>query len=252
MRHCIIPDVQAKAGVPLDHLSFAGQYIAEKKPEVIICLGDFADMPSLSSYDVGKKSFEGRNYIQDIKAAHTAMNILMTPIHNAMKKDKSWKPRLVLTLGNHEERIERAIENDRKLEGLISTNDLKYEDWGWEVIPFLEVKVIDNVAYSHYFTSGVMGRPVASAKALTTKKHMSCIMGHHQSTELDMSSIRADGKPIISMFAGCYYQHDEAYMGPQGNTGHRQIWMLHEVKDGFFYPMAVSLNYLKQKYRKTK
>ena len=44
--HIVIPDVQAKPGVPLDHLTWGGNYIAEKKPDAIICIGDFADMPS--------------------------------------------------------------------------------------------------------------------------------------------------------------------------------------------------------------
>lgn len=45
-RHLVIPDVQAKDGVPLDHLEWIGRYIADKRPDVIVCIGDFADMPS--------------------------------------------------------------------------------------------------------------------------------------------------------------------------------------------------------------
>ena len=60
MKHLVIPDVQAKPGVPLEHLDWLGQYIVAKKPDVVVCLGDFADMESLSSYDVGKRSYEGR------------------------------------------------------------------------------------------------------------------------------------------------------------------------------------------------
>ena len=57
----VIPDVQCKEGVDISHLEWIGKYAAEKKPDVIVCLGDFADMPSLSTYDIGKKSFEGRS-----------------------------------------------------------------------------------------------------------------------------------------------------------------------------------------------
>jgi len=62
MKHFILPDCQVKPGVPLNHLEWAGRFVVDKRPEVVVCLGDFADMPSLSSYDVGKKSFEGRRY----------------------------------------------------------------------------------------------------------------------------------------------------------------------------------------------
>lgn len=251
--HCVIPDTQVKPGLDFSHLTWAGQYIADKRPDVIVMIGDWADMPSLSEYDRGKKSFEGRTYKADIEASHEAMESLMRPIRAEQKrrlegKRKQWNPRLVLTMGNHEMRIERAIENDRKLEGLISLEDLKYREFGWEVIPFLETVTIDGICYSHYFTSGVMGRPVSSARALIARKHMSCTMGHVQSSEIDMTQRRADGVPLIGLFAGVFCQHDEGYLGPQGNRLHRQIWFKHEVVDGHYYPMPVSLEYLRKKY----
>ena len=36
--HFIIPDTQIKDGVPLDHLTWAGKYIAEKKPDVVVMI----------------------------------------------------------------------------------------------------------------------------------------------------------------------------------------------------------------------
>lgn len=253
MKHCVIPDTQVKPGVPIDHFKWAGEYIAEKKPDVIVHIGDLADMHSLSSYDIGKKSYEGRTYQADIESAINAQELFFTPIRREItrlrkNKKEQWKPRFVLTLGNHEDRINRAIESDRKLEGTISIDDLKFEEFGWEVIPYQEPIVIDGIAYCHYFTTGEMGRAVTSARAMTIKKHMSCTMGHTPKTEIDMSQVRADGTPIIGLFAGVFYQHDEDYLGPQGNPVHRQIWMKHEVKDGFYYPMAVSMKYLKDNY----
>ncbi len=251
--HCVIPDTQIKPGVPLEHLDWAAKFIVEKKPDVIIQIGDFADMHSLSSYDVGKKVFEGRTYKDDIQAAKEGMQRLTLPIAVERQrridgKKKQWNPRLVLTLGNHEERINTAIDLDRKLDGLISVEDLGYEDFGWEVHPFKEVVIIDNIAYSHYFTSGVLGRPVSSARMLSMKKHMSCVMGHVQQTEIDMSQFRADGSPIISVFAGAFYMHNEEYLGPQGNVHHRGIWMFYEIDNGSFWPHYVSMAYLKRKY----
>jgi len=73
MKHLVIPDCQVKPGQSVKYLENIGKYIAEKQPEVIVCIGDFADMPSLSSYDVGKKSFEGRTYKADVKAVHKGM-----------------------------------------------------------------------------------------------------------------------------------------------------------------------------------
>jgi len=163
--HLVIPDVQAKPGNNFTFLNNIGKYIVDKKPDTIICIGDFADMPSLSSYDKGKKSFEGRRYLADIQASHEAMEALLEPLVEfnlkaKRNKEKRYYPRMVLTLGNHEHRISRATELQPELEGVLDLSHLDYEDYGWEVYPFLEVVHVDGVAYSHYFTSGVLGRPL--------------------------------------------------------------------------------------------
>ena len=97
MKHLIIPDCQVKDGVPLEHLEWIGHYIVEKKPDVIINIGDFADMPSLSEYDKGKKSFEGRRYKKDIEATRKGMELLLQPLKDfneraRRNKDRQYRP----------------------------------------------------------------------------------------------------------------------------------------------------------------
>jgi hypothetical protein len=252
IRHFLLPDCQVKPGDSIDHLSWAGQYAVDMLPDVIVCIGDFWDMPSLSSYDIGRKSFEGKRYIVDIEAGITAMEAFLAPINAEVERRKNghrnrWNPRLVFTRGNHEERIKTAIEKDAKLDGLMSFQHLKLEEMGWEVYPFLETVVIDGIAYSHYFTSGTMGRPVSSASALVNKKMMSCVMGHVQDKDIAYRR-RADGKSITGIFAGIFYQHDEGYLTPQTNRSWRGLWILHDVQDGAFDEMPVSLSFLQDKY----
>ena len=249
-RHLVIPDTQCKPGESYEHLQWAARYAVATKPDVIIHLGDHWDMPSLSSYDVGKKSFEGRRYAADIEAGNKAMTAFMKVIRDEQKrlrkhKKRIWKPRFVFTLGNHENRIERAIENDAKLEGLMSYEDLNLKDW--EVYPFLQPVIIDGVAYCHYFTSGVMGRPVSNAKLLLQKKHMSAVMGHVQDRDIAFDR-DASGKRMTALFAGIYYQHDEEYLNPQTNGSWSGLWMFNEVQDGAFDEMPISMTYLRRRY----
>lgn len=250
----VIPDVQAKPGHDFAFLTRIGRYIMDKRPDVIVAIGDFADMPSLSSYDKGKKGYEGRRYRLDIEASHAAMKALLKPMRDFNlrearkgKKAKCYRPRMVMTLGNHENRINRTIENEPLLDGTISVDDLGYEGYGWEVYPFLEVVVIEGVAFSHYFTTGVMGRPATSAQATLNKKHMSTVCGHQQGKQT-ASAYRADGKQITSIIAGSCYEHTEFYLGPQGNTHWRGLLVLHEVEDGEFSEMFVTLAFLKARY----
>lgn len=145
------------------------------------------------------------------------------------------------------ERIKRAVENDPKLEGVLSIDALGYEAFGWEVVPFLDVIVVDGVAYSHYFVTGLMGRPVTSAAACLTKKHQSCIQGHQQGLQI-ATGYKADGSLLTSIIAGSCYEHDEPYMNQQSNNHWRGFLMLHAVKDGSFDLMPVSLAYINKKY----
>jgi len=250
--HAVIPDCQVKPGHDVTYLSLIGMYLAEKKPDVIVQIGDFADMPSLSSYDVGKKSFEGRRYRDDVDASRFAMRALLDPIRERQNRDKSrkikvWSPEMYLTLGNHENRINRVTESDARLDGTIKIEDLGYEEFGFKVSQFLDPLFVDGIAYCHYFTSGVMGRPVGNARLLVQKKFQSCVQGHHQHWDIHRT-VRADGKAVTGLFVGSCYEHDEDYLGPQGNHYDRGFWMLYEVDDGNFQPHYITLSYLRKRY----
>lgn len=238
--HLVIPDCQVHSEVPTEHLTWVGRYIAAKRPDVIVCIGDFADMPSLCSYDKGKKASEGRRYVDDIEAARSAMERLVSEWRDI----PDYNPRMVLTLGNHEDRITRAIEDYAVMEYAIGLHDLAYESFGWEVHPFLEVVEIDGIEYSHFFTSGSMGRPVTSAAALLRARQKSAIMGHTTHTDVAFHPRTQH----IAIFSGTCYLHDEDYLGFQGNVQRRQIIALHEVDNGRFDPLFVSLGYLKRRY----
>jgi len=247
----VIPDVQAKPGVSLEHLSWIGQYIVDKQPDVIVCIGDFADMESLSSYDKGKKSFEGRRYKSDIKAAETAMNLLLDPIKQYNDKaienhKKRYKPRMVLTLGNHEERIMRAVEFSPELDGVMSYDDLPYQDW--EVVDYLKPIDIDGILYSHFNPEPMTGKPRRGRAALQLEKvGKSFVTGHAQLLDVAVRFL-PDGIQQWGIIAGACYLHDEMYKGWVGNHHWRGVVMLHDVNEGSFDPMFVSLDYLRRRY----
>ncbi len=254
MRILVIPDAQVKEGVPLEHLSWAGEAICEYRPDVVVNIGDFADMPSLSSHDVkGSKYFEGLRYTKDVEVTKEAMKMLLAPLRSLQakqkqNKEKIYKPRMVLTLGNHENRINRAVNNNPMLDGLVSTKDLEYER-DWEVFEFLHPVFINGVGFNHYWPVGAMGRPAASPTAIISKLHMSCVAGHQQGKAIAYGK-RADGKPICAIIAGSYYQHDESYMDQLSNRHWRGLVVLNDVKDGSFDEMMLSIEYLERKHGK--
>ena len=96
-------------------------------------------MPSLSSYDKkGSRQMEGRRYNEDIEWGNRAMDILMQPIidENARlrrNKEKLYRPEMHFCIGNHEQRIIKAVDADAQLETLMSFDDFNLEEHGWTV-----------------------------------------------------------------------------------------------------------------------
>jgi hypothetical protein len=252
--HVVIPDTQAKPGVPTDHLAWIGHYIVDQfagRPGVeIIHLGDHWDMASLSSYDKGKKAMEGRRYVEDVTAGNEAFAILNAPLnaYNATRAayhEARWRPGLHLLRGNHEDRITRATENDAQLDGLLSLDQL--ESPGWQVYDFLEPLWLDGVGYAHFWANPMTGRPHGgqAATRLKTIGH-SFTMGHQQT--LDYALRFVGGRSQHALICGACYLHDEDYKGPQGNAHWRGIVVCHQVEAGSYDPMMVSLDYLCRRY----
>lgn len=237
----VIPDTQCKPGVPLEHMYWAGRYLAERRCDVIVHLGDHWDMVSLNVYEKGLKRAEGRTYAADVEAGNEGMRLFWKGYDEAA--DPAKKTRFIFLMGNHEERILRAIQSDGKLEGTIGYKDLALARW--EVHQFLEVVEVAGIQFSHYFISGAKGLAVSSPQKMLSNEHCSSIMGHNQTF-----SIYTHPNGSTGIFAGAFYQHQEAYLGPQGNDHRRHLLVLHEAKDGVFDLMQVSLEYLRKRYSK--
>jgi|TARA_B110000438_G_scaffold257314_1_gene265322 hypothetical protein len=239
----IIPDCHASPDYDNDRFTALGEFIVKEKPEVIVCLGDFADMPSLSSYDKGTKGFEGRRYQKDVAVTLDAQDKLFSSLrhfnaHKRKLKERQYKPKLYMTLGNHEDRITRATNSHSELHGTIGINDLQYEKSGWKVTPFKQCLTLQGIAFSHYFAAGVSGRPIFSThlgNALISKLHLSAVQGHtHLYNHAEQT--RPDGTKIFGLSAGCYShpQFSEGWCQDTEHTWWRGVVML-EGLDGEGY-----------------
>jgi hypothetical protein len=257
-KHLILPDTQVKPGVPTDHLAALGNFIVEKRPDVIVHIGDHFDMPSLSLYDKpGCAKKEGARYVDDIHAGHVAMDRLFLPIdvyNDKMRRQhgKLYLPRKEFCIGNHEYRIQRAIEADPvRFEGVISMDDMQLERWGWNVHAFGKPVTINGVSYAHFFVNpdGLTDKPVGGkADYKLTKVKTSFVMGHQQMVGISQT-YSGIGKRMRGLVVGIFYMHDEDYLGYQKNQQcPRGVFMLHEVDDGDYFLCEVSMQYLLENY----
>ena len=254
--HLVIPDSQVRPGISLEYLRWIGEYIVRKRPSKIIHLGDFCDWESLSQWDEGKKSAEGKRVLADIQASVEGMETLLKPMRELQAQQKAngekvYNPRMVLTLGNHEDRLSRYVDNNPKLEGFLDMSVLQYEKFGWEVVPFLTPINIDGVNYCHYFPNVMTGRALAgTAQNMLKTIGESFTMGHRQTLDVATRFLPASGRQQWGLVVGAGYVHEEHYKGKQGNHHFRGIVVKHRVKDGSYDPLFISLDWLESEYGK--
>lgn len=250
-RHFIIPDTQTKPGVPLDHLDWVGQYIALKRPDVVVHLGDHWDMASLNSHDTGVP-MEGKRYADDLFVGNEAFKRLCLPMEaevarRASNHKKRWNPRKIFLRGNHEARADRVASENPKLYGTIGSHQCDTRDW--EVHKFQEQVLIDGIYYSHFFSNTGTGKPIGGEVSnRLTKINSSFIQGHEQGRKGGEKDT-ATGRTIRGIVAGSCYLHREEYRGPHQRHW-RGILILSEVEDGEFDCSEVSLKYLCRRFEK--
>ena len=230
LRVLVIGDAHFAPRQDMWRASALGRMIVELQPDVVVCIGDWADMPSLSAYDRGKRSFEGRRYVADVEAGNEALALLHTEI------DGAWSGRLVWTVGNHEERIERVGADAAEFDGLVGLDDLEFRARGWEVVPFRAPVEIGGVQFAHYFASGVMGRAiggVSPARSLVVKTHASCVQGHSHVLDYHRE-VAPDGAVKSGLHVGCFFDHHEKWAGESNRLYWRGIVMLDDCRAGSY------------------
>lgn len=251
-RHFIIPDTQVRKGAPTEHISWAAQAAIDYKPDVIVHLGDHWDMPSISAWDApGSKRMEGARYEDDIQSGNDAFRLLAGPIAAEIqrlkrRKQKQWNPELHFLLGNHENRVERAISKEPKFEGVLSLQHM--DTCGWTRHPYLEVLTLDGIFYSHFFQSSHSSNAIGgSIDNRLNKIGESFVQGHVQGFMYGQRMFPT-GKTKHGLVAGSFYQHEEEYRGPQGNKHWNGVVVLNEVEDGDYCIMPLTIDYLQEKY----
>lgn len=254
LRHYVVPDCQIRPGDKTDHLVWIAKDIIRRKPDVIVCIGDFWDLPSMSTYSIaGGLEKENARLQADIEAGREAMRVLLDPINAEIDrlvagKRKVWRPRFVFTLGNHEYRIARFASNDARFEGLVGINSLGIEDFGWEVYDFEQPIQIDGVWYAHYWKTAHSARPIGGTiDNRLNKLGFSFVQGHEQGKRYGDRPL-ANGRTIHGVVVGSCYLGTEDYRGPQGANEWRGVAVLNDVRDGDFDPMFLTLRYLCREY----
>ena len=249
-KHLIIPDSHAHPDFHNERADLVGHLINDEQPDVVINMGDLFDMPSLATYDRGKRSFAGRSYAKDIESGVEFQDRMWSIV----KARKRKMPRRVSLIGNHEYRIDRVLDLSPELEGTVSYKDMQLDRYWDEVVPYVGQTPgtieIDGVYYAHFFVSGVMGRPISGIHpgySLITKQLRSTTCGHVHTFDHCVRSA-TDGKKINGLCCGVFQDYDSPWAGEVNNEWCRGVVIKHNVNEGQYDLEWVSMDRLKKEY----
>jgi hypothetical protein len=252
--HLIIPDQHAHPDFSNERADWLGKLIADIKPDIVINIGDAADMSSLNLYEKGKASFHGKNYEKDINAHLDFQERLWAP----MKKSKRKLPYRVVLEGNHEYRVKRAISLDPQLEGErfgLSFKDFDFNHYYNEVIEYVGdtpgLFSADGVTYGHYMISGIMGRAIGGenhAASLLTKNFISCTVGHSHTVDWAVKTT-ALGQKIMGCVCGVYQDYESPWAGHRNDLWWSGVVVKRDVRKGVYSPEFISIDKIREEYK---
>lgn len=247
----VVPDQHAHPDFPNDRADWLGRFILDSRPDIVVNVGDAADMPSLSSYDKGKRSFYGKSYKKDIEAHLDFQDRMWHPLRTAKKR----LPLSYVLEGNHEHRIEKALDLNPELQGTVDVKDFEFDFFYDHIVPYdgatPGMVEIEGFTFAHYLTSGVKGLPISGehqAYNLIAKQLKSCVVGHTHTTDYSVRTM-ATGQRVQAIVVGVYQDYEAPWAGHQVN----KLWwpgvvILHNAENGVADPQWISLKVLRDVY----
>lgn len=246
----LIPDVHAQPGNNFDRFKALMTWLYHANPRIdkIVQIGDLWDFGSLCTHDQHLPDWHKRSLEADIEAGLTAFDFIMSirEVNDVAAKD------VHILEGNHEDRYNKWMKSDNRLltsgfpktvRELIKTRRPSWSDISFH--SFLKPTTIWGAVFSHYFVSGVMGRPQGGehhANNLLRSQHTSCVCGHSHLLSTSTRT-KADESKIHALVGGCF-------VDPNGDFGYasaaRKLWwngvhLLHFYASGEFDVESISL-----------
>lgn len=212
--------------------------------DIVVHIGDANDVGSLSSWDIGKRSIEGKRLRRDLKHSRECLQLL-----NDCLGDKADVDRYLLE-GNHEDRLYRMYDNQPALHGVFGDDPFGYKEAGWYTTSFLSMVEINRVIFSHFFQNptSVMGGPIGGTidNCIKNLGHSFC-QGHVQTLKQGQIH-RSNGDIHCGLIAGACYIPDHSYKGPQGNSHWKGAVILDNMEEGYYDTKTIGLRSLLRRY----
>ena len=199
--------------------------IHDLSPSIFILGGDNMDFNTISSYNYKKpKLTEGSRISKDYKLFEKE---IMIPLNNAL--DVGCKKYFLK--GNHEERVDRLVESQPKLEGLVEIEkNIDLHDW-----VVYDYKSVLKIGHMH-FTHGLYWNKYHAHKTVTTYES-NIFYGHVHSPQIYTTINPIDSLPKQGVSVGCMCELNPEYREDEPNHWVNQFMIFYLYSDEDFHPL---------------
>src|SRR3990167_9437 len=204
-------------------ISIALQVIADLKPDKVVCLGDFLDLPGFGKYE------QSEDYAHTTQLAIDYGYKLLGMIRATVPKSE-----IVVIEGNHDRRIEKSIRtNSMYAFGIRRADDIT--DWPVFSIPYLlsfdklNIKYVEGYPAGKYWINEnlqcihghIVRQPGATAAAVVKAETASTIFGHINriETAYETQNIYGGARANLAHSPGTLCRIDGGVPSFKGSTG---------------------------------
>lgn len=193
---CLLPDVHLTEEVPKPY-KVAKKFIASRKWDEIVLMGDYMSVDALSAWDMDKKrKMENRRYLQEVHIANRELDFIQKNTRNTTFLE-----------GNHEYRVQAYLDKHPEMEGLMEVPlMLKLEKRG---IPYVKMNDLYKVG-NLYLTHGLYTNKYHSNKHV---QELGCNIayGHTHKAQSFMMNMKLQ-EPIMAWGLGTLGETAPDYM----------------------------------------
>ena len=177
------------------------KYCLKTKPEYIIHLGDVADLDSQSRLIANRGDFSLEYEIEVVRIVLEIFHSVFKEYNDRQRhnKKKMYRPKMILTLGNHDVR-----------NGITNIQDL-FESYGWTVYDYLEPVQIEGITFAHCMHKGLSDSVCTTAQELLDNWHGTIVVGHGHHKDFYESYSVATKKTITALRSPCFMSEGSAW-----------------------------------------
>ena len=200
------------------------RYMKDHKWDEVVLLGDFMDFDCISSHNKDNlRTIAGKTIWKDYDIGVELLDQLQKSAPGA---------KFTLCEGNHEERIERYIDANPQLEGMIEI------ETGLELlkrkVKFIRYRKTDThrIGKAKFF-HGIYTNQYHAKKTVDNFGD-NIFYGHTHDVQSHSREMKGDNKTLVGQSLGCLCRYDQAYMKGRPNKWQQAFGVFYFLPSGYF------------------